>query len=61
MGTRIILKMPVSIEPSTKGTEFLEVSIKLPIFGLKVFDVPVSDAKWVVNEAHRIITSGLKK
>jgi hypothetical protein len=62
MATRLILNTPVTVEASPKGPEFVRVSIKIQIFGLKIFDVPVLDAQWVVDEAKKLIAvSSVKK
>jgi hypothetical protein len=61
MATRLILNTPVTVETSPKGPDFVRVSIKIQIFGLKIFDVPVLDARWVVEEATKLINAQAKK
>lgn len=61
MATRVILGSPVSMEHSPKGAGFLRVSIKLPIFGLKSFDITYADAQWVVDEGKKLLAAAPKQ
>lgn len=55
MATRIIMNTPVSIDPSNKPGCLAKVSIKLPIFGLKFFDISRDDVAWVVAEGQKLL------